>query len=240
MPVSLSVFSYCRRNKDKHISWPPRSPLALPIARGWMKSLTITCLSNQTAQLQHTSHICLLVCTASRQVGYRTPLTLSWRGPRHRPRTLCPTPNLAVSDSVVFAFVLLLAYRTGFDSKLRPAPALGTFNRWYGGRDVIIPWIINLGTSGHRPFLVHNSLSPSPNILWNPGVLLSHSHQHRGYEHNAKLVWTRSVFLWGRYVNATATVLDIIHRPVFYLKHTGHNIRTSQEAPYVSTTSPSI
>jgi hypothetical protein len=39
-------------------------------------------------------------------------------------------------------------------------------------------------------------------------------------------------------IGVTVTVLDIIHRPVFYLKHTVDNIRTSQEAHHVSAMSP--
>jgi hypothetical protein len=38
----------------------------------------------------------------------------------------------------------------------------------------------------------------------------------------------------------TVTILNIIHRPVFYLKHMKGNVRTSLEAPYVSTMSPTI
>jgi hypothetical protein len=33
------------------------------------------------------------------------------------------------------------------------------------------------------------------------------------------------------------TILDITHRPAFYLKHTMNNVRTSQERHNVSTTS---
>jgi hypothetical protein len=43
------------------------------------------------------------------------------------------------------------------------------------------------------------------------------------------------------YVSTTdipVTILDIIHRPAFYLKHTIGNVRTSQEAHYISATSP--
>jgi hypothetical protein len=44
--------------------------------------------------------------------------------------------------------------------------------------------------------------------------------------------------LWRWYINITITILDIIHRPVFYLKHLMDNVRTSQETYYVSATSP--
>jgi hypothetical protein len=40
------------------------------------------------------------------------------------------------------------------------------------------------------------------------------------------------------YINITATILDIIHRSAFYLKHRMDNYRTSQEAHYVSATEP--
>jgi hypothetical protein len=48
----------------------------------------------------------------------------------------------------------------------------------------------------------------------------------------------RSTGLLRWYINITITVLDIIHRPVFYLRHMMDNVRTSQEAHYVTTTSP--
>jgi hypothetical protein len=48
----------------------------------------------------------------------------------------------------------------------------------------------------------------------------------------------QSIGLWRWYINITVTILDIIHRPVFYLKRTVDTVRTSQEAPYLSTTSP--
>jgi hypothetical protein len=44
--------------------------------------------------------------------------------------------------------------------------------------------------------------------------------------------------LWQLYIDIIATALDIIHRLVSYLKHTADNVRTSQEAHYVYTTSP--
>jgi hypothetical protein len=44
---------------------------------------------------------------------------------------------------------------------------------------------------------------------------------------------------WRCYINITITVLDIIHRPVFYLKlnSTYRFVRTSLETHYVSATS---
>jgi hypothetical protein len=39
------------------------------------------------------------------------------------------------------------------------------------------------------------------------------------------------------YINITITILDIILRPVFYLKHVMGNVRTSQETHYVAATS---
>jgi hypothetical protein len=33
-----------------------------------------------------------------------------------------------------------------------------------------------------------------------------------------------TVGLWPCYINITITILDIIHRPVFYLKHDGYEI----------------
>jgi hypothetical protein len=39
-------------------------------------------------------------------------------------------------------------------------------------------------------------------------------------------------------INITITVLGIMHRPAFYLKQRMHHFRTSQEAHYVSATSP--
>jgi hypothetical protein len=47
----------------------------------------------------------------------------------------------------------------------------------------------------------------------------------------------RSIGVWRWYI-ITITILDIIHRPVFYLKHTMGNVRTSQEAHYLSAASP--
>jgi hypothetical protein len=44
----------------------------------------------------------------------------------------------------------------------------------------------------------------------------------------------RPVSVWRWYINITITVLDIIHRRVFYLKHKMDNVRTSQEARYIS------
>jgi hypothetical protein len=40
------------------------------------------------------------------------------------------------------------------------------------------------------------------------------------------------------YIHLTATILDIIHRPVFYLKLTMGNIRMSHDTYYHSATSP--
>jgi hypothetical protein len=40
------------------------------------------------------------------------------------------------------------------------------------------------------------------------------------------------------YINITITILDIIQRPFFYLKHKMDYVRTSQERYYVSATSP--
>jgi hypothetical protein len=37
--------------------------------------------------------------------------------------------------------------------------------------------------------------------------------------------------------NVTITILDIIHRPAFHLKHMVDNIHTSQETYYLSATS---
>jgi hypothetical protein len=45
-----------------------------------------------------------------------------------------------------------------------------------------------------------------------------------------------SIGLWRWYVITAITFLDITHCPVFYLKNTMDNIRTSQEAHYVSAT----
>jgi hypothetical protein len=39
-----------------------------------------------------------------------------------------------------------------------------------------------------------------------------------------------SIRVWRRYINITITILDIIHRPVFYLNHTVDNVRASQES----------
>jgi hypothetical protein len=41
-----------------------------------------------------------------------------------------------------------------------------------------------------------------------------------------------------KYINITVTIVDNIHRPVLYLKHTVRNVRTSPETHYVSATSP--
>jgi hypothetical protein len=42
------------------------------------------------------------------------------------------------------------------------------------------------------------------------------------------------------YINITVTIVDDIYRPVFYLKRTMDHVRTSQEAHYDSTTSPTV
>jgi predicted permease len=55
------------------------------------------------------------------------------------------------------------------------------------------------------------------------------------FTENAKEI--RIIGLWG-YINIVIAILNIIHRPVFYLKHTTGNVRTSQETHYVSATSP--
>jgi hypothetical protein len=51
-----------------------------------------------------------------------------------------------------------------------------------------------------------------------------------------------SIGLWRWYINITITILDIIHRPVFYLKlkwtELDRFIRTSQKTHYVSATKP--
>jgi hypothetical protein len=39
----------------------------------------------------------------------------------------------------------------------------------------------------------------------------------------------RSIDLWRWYINKIIKVLDIIHRPFFYLKHAMDNVRISQE-----------
>jgi hypothetical protein len=52
-----------------------------------------------------------------------------------------------------------------------------------------------------------------------------------------ELVTIRAIGLWRRYINLTIKIMDIIHRSAFYLKHTMHNARTSQETLYVSATS---
>jgi hypothetical protein len=48
----------------------------------------------------------------------------------------------------------------------------------------------------------------------------------------------RSIGLWRCYINITVTVVDIIHRPVFYLNHTMNTVCTSKETHYVTTTGP--
>jgi hypothetical protein len=48
----------------------------------------------------------------------------------------------------------------------------------------------------------------------------------------------RSKGLWRWYINIMVTILDIIHRPAFYLKHKNDNTCTSQEAHYVYVTTP--
>jgi hypothetical protein len=45
-----------------------------------------------------------------------------------------------------------------------------------------------------------------------------------------------SVKLW--HINITITIVSIIPRPVFYLKHRMDNFRTSREAHHVSATNP--
>jgi hypothetical protein len=53
-----------------------------------------------------------------------------------------------------------------------------------------------------------------------------------------------SIGLWRLYINITITILDIILRPVFYLKLNSTQLykfdRTSQETHYVSATSPTV
>jgi hypothetical protein len=50
----------------------------------------------------------------------------------------------------------------------------------------------------------------------------------------------RCIGLWRRYINIIITILDIINRTVFYLKHKIGNVRTSQEKHYVSATSQEV
>jgi hypothetical protein len=59
-----------------------------------------------------------------------------------------------------------------------------------------------------------------------------------GYNFVYNIKKLRSIGLWKWYINITITILDIIQRPVVYLKHKMDNFRTSQEAHYVSTTEP--
>jgi hypothetical protein len=40
------------------------------------------------------------------------------------------------------------------------------------------------------------------------------------------------------YVNIISAIMGIIHRLIFYLKHTEDNVRTSQETHYVFATNP--
>jgi hypothetical protein len=48
----------------------------------------------------------------------------------------------------------------------------------------------------------------------------------------------RSILLKQRYINVTIAILYIIHRPLFYLKHTTNNVCTSLETHYISATKP--
>jgi hypothetical protein len=43
---------------------------------------------------------------------------------------------------------------------------------------------------------------------------------------------------WALPSRTTVTILDIIHRPAFYLKHSMHTVRTSQGTRYFSATRP--
>jgi hypothetical protein len=63
-------------------------------------------------------------------------------------------------------------------------------------------------------------------------MFVSHRKQNR-YEPNRLIL---SIGLWRWYINRTISVLDIIHRPAFYLKHRMCNVRTSQETHYVTAT----
>jgi hypothetical protein len=76
-------------------------------------------------------------------------------------------------------------------------------------------WHININTtildSTHRPvFLTQldSTLKVSPHLAGNKLRLL--------YEPNRLIL---SIGLWRWYINITIAILDIIHRPVFYLKH---------------------
>jgi hypothetical protein len=48
----------------------------------------------------------------------------------------------------------------------------------------------------------------------------------------------RSKGLWRRYINITITILDIIRRPVYYLKLKMYNVRTLLETHHVSAIRP--
>jgi hypothetical protein len=57
--------------------------------------------------------------------------------------------------------------------------------------------------------------------------------------YDASGVAERSTGLWRWYINITITILDIIYGLVFYfLKHVMDDVRTSQEAHYLSATGP--
>jgi hypothetical protein len=62
--------------------------------------------------------------------------------------------------------------------------------------------------------LWQNSLAPHPGWGWVCPYLTGNILRLR-YEPNRLML---SVGLWRRYINVTITILDIIHRPVFYLK----------------------
>jgi hypothetical protein len=85
-----------------------------------------------------------------------------------------------------------------------------------------------------EPHRKHNTSPLRAQQVANPNTrrVISHT-THPVY------VTIRSIGLQRRYINITVTILDIIHRPVFYLKHTMDNVRTSQKTRYVSTTEPS-
>jgi hypothetical protein len=51
---------------------------------------------------------------------------------------------------------------------------------------------------------------------------------------------SRSIGLWRWYINITTTILDIIHRLIFYLNHTVDNVLTSQEIIYIYATSQTV
>jgi hypothetical protein len=84
-----------------------------------------------------------------------------------------------------------------------------------------IPWVLEVSSSPLE-YKYHNSLHyPSSCLLFKTqlnsiGLYLTGNTLRFSYETSRLML---SIGVWRWYINITITILDIMHRPVFYLKH---------------------